>query len=327
MEKKKKITWTGKATTFAMVIAAFLVVFAMDQTGNLSRHTGNMLVPICINIILAVSLNLTVGFLGELTLGHAGFMSVGAYAGCIFAIYTEEFLPMAVRFPMAMLAGGLVAAVFGILIGIPVLRLKGDYLAIVTLAFGEIIRSVIINLEFTGGASGLKGTPQDSTYVIAFAVVLITLFVIMNLVDSKHGRAITAIRDNRIAAEACGINITYYKLLAFVVAGFFAGVAGVLYGHNYSILTAGTFDYNKPIEILVIVVLGGMGRIRGSVIAAIVITVLPEALRLLADYRMMIYAVVLVAVMVVNATNGLDKAMDKLGLDKFFSRRKGKEAA
>lgn len=327
MEKKKKITWTGKATTFAMVIAAFLVVFAMDQTGNLSRHTGNMLVPICINIILAVSLNLTVGFLGELTLGHAGFMSVGAYAGCIFAIYTEEFLPMAVRFPMAMLAGGLVAAVFGILIGIPVLRLKGDYLAIVTLAFGEIIRSVIINLEFTGGASGLKGTPQDSTYVIAFAVVLITLFVIMNLVDSKHGRAITAIRDNRIAAEACGINITYYKLLAFVVAGFFAGVAGVLYGHNYSILTAGTFDYNKSIEILVIVVLGGMGRIRGSVIAAIVITVLPEALRFLADYRMMIYAVVLVAVMVVNATNGLDKAMDKLGLDKFFSRRKGKEAA
>lgn len=326
MEKKSKFAWTGKATTFAMVIAAFLVVFAMDKTGNLSRHMGSMLVPICINIILAVSLNLTVGFLGELTLGHAGFMSVGAYAGCIFAIYTEELLPLAVRFPLAMLIGGLVAAVFGILIGIPVLRLKGDYLAIVTLAFGEIIRSVIINLEFTGGASGLKGTPQDSTYPIAFAVVLITLFVIMNLVDSKHGRAIMAIRDNRIAAEACGINITYYKLLAFVIAGFFAGVAGVLYGHNYSILTAATFDYNKSIEILVIVVLGGMGRIRGSVIAAIVITVLPEALRFLSDYRMMIYAVVLVAVMIINATNGLDRLLDKLGLDKLIKKQE-KEAA
>lgn len=328
MSMKNKFKWNSKFSTFAMVIALFLVVFAMDQTGNLSRHMGNMLVPICINIILAVSLNLTVGFLGELTLGHAGFMSVGAYAGCIFAIYMEELLPMAVRFPLAMVVGGLVAAVFGILIGIPVLRLKGDYLAIVTLAFGEIIRSVIINLEFTGGASGLKGTPQDSTYVIAFVVVLITLFVIMNLVDSKHGRAIMSIRDNRIAAEACGINITYYKLLAFVVASFFAGVAGVLYGHNYSILTAATFDYNKSIEILVIVVLGGMGRIRGSVIAAIAITVLPEALRFLADYRMMIYAVVLVTVMIVNATNGLDKVMDKLGLDKFLSsKKKEKEAA
>ena len=327
MEKKNKLKWTSKATTFAMVIVLFLAVFAMDQTGNLSRHMGSMLVPICINIILAVSLNLTVGFLGELTLGHAGFMSVGAYAGCIFAIYMEELLPMAVRFPLAMLVGGLVAAVFGILIGIPVLRLKGDYLAIVTLAFGEIIRSVIINLEFTGGASGLKGTPQDSTYIISFVVVLVTLFVIMNLVDSKHGRAIMAIRDNRIAAEACGINITYYKLMAFVVAGFFAGVAGVLYGHNYSILTAGTFDYNKSIEILVIVVLGGMGRIRGSVIAAIVITVLPEALRFLADYRMMIYAVVLVTVMIVNATNGLDKVADKLGLDKFLGKKNEKEAA
>lgn len=328
MEKKNKLQWSSKATTFAMVIALFLVVFAMDQTGNMTRHMGSMLVPICINIILAVSLNLTVGFLGELALGHAGFMSVGAYAGCIFAIYAKDMLPMAVRFPLAMLVGGIVAALFGIIIGIPVLRLKGDYLAIVTLAFGEIIRSVIINLDFTGGASGLKGTPQDSTYMIAFVVVLITLFVIMNLVDSKHGRAIMAIRDNRIAAEACGINITYYKLLAFVVSAFFAGIAGVLYGHNYSILTAATFDYNKSIEILVIVVLGGMGRIRGSVVAAILITVLPEALRFLSDYRMLIYAVVLIVVMIANTTGLFDKVVDKLGLDRIFRpAKKKKEAA
>ena len=200
------------------------------------------------------------------------------------------------------LVAALAAAVFGVLIGIPVLRLHGDYLAIVTLAFGEIIRSVIINLEFTGGAAGLKGTPQDSTFVIAFIVVIITLLVIMNLVNSRHGRAIMAIRDNRIAAEASGINVTYFRMLAFVVAAFFAGVAGVLYGHNLSILSAGTFDYNKSIELLVIVVLGGMGSIRGSIISAIIITVLPEALRELADFRMLIYALVLIVMMLLNAS-------------------------
>ena len=294
---KKKKPLAGNLITLAILCALFVLVLILMEAGALTRHIRSMLVPICINIILAVSLNLTVGFLGELTLGHAGFMSVGAYAGCLFSI-----LPTAVRFPLAMLVGGLVAAVFGVLIGIPVLRLHGDYLAIVTLAFGEIIRSVIINLEFTGGAAGLKGTPQDSTFVIAFIVVIITLLVIMNLVNSRHGRAIMAIRDNRIAAEASGINVTYFRMLAFVVAAFFAGVAGVLYGHNLSILSAGTFDYNKSIELLVIVVLGGMGSIRGSIISAIIITVLPEALRELADFRMLIYALVLIVMMLLNAS-------------------------
>ncbi len=329
MQSKKTVV--SKMITYGMVILAFVIVFALDQSGLISRHMRSMLVPIGINIILAVSLNLTVGFLGELTLGHAGFMSVGAYAGCLFSIYTADLLPLAARFPLAMLLGGIVAAVFGIIIGVPVLRLKGDYLAIVTLAFGEIIRSVIINLNFTGGASGLKGTPQDSTYPITFVVILIMLFVIMNLVESKHGRAITAIRDNRIAAEACGINITYYKLLAFVVAAFFAGVAGVLFGHNYSILTAGTFDYNMSIEILVMVVLGGMGSIRGSIIAATVITILPEALRFLEDYRMLIYAVVLIIVMIVNAsprfTGMRDFLSPKTWIAILTKKNNGKEAA
>lgn len=300
--KKKAKPLTGNLITLALVCLLFAVAFILVETGNATRHMRSMLVPICINIILAVSLNLTVGFLGELTLGHAGFMSVGAYAGCLFSIAMEEILPMALRFPLAMLVGGFVAAFFGVLIGIPVLRLHGDYLAIVTLAFGEIIRSVIINLDFTGGAAGLKGTPQDSTFVIAFVVVLITLVAIMNMVNSRYGRAITAIRDNRIAAEACGINVTYFRMLAFVIAAFFAGVAGVLYGHNLSILSASTFDYNKSIELLVIVVLGGMGSIRGSVISAIIITVLPEALRELDDFRMLIYALVLIVMMLLNAS-------------------------
>ena len=299
---KKKKPLAGNLITLAILCVLFVLVLILMEAGALTRHIRSMLVPICINIILAVSLNLTVGFLGELTLGHAGFMSVGAYAGCLFSIAMQDILPTAVRFPLAMLVGGLVAAVFGVLIGIPVLRLHGDYLAIVTLAFGEIIRSVIINLEFTGGAAGLKGTPQDSTFVIAFIVVIITLLVIMNLVNSRHGRAIMAIRDNRIAGEASGINVTYFRMLAFVVAAFFAGVAGVLYGHNLSILSAGTFDYNKSIELLVIVVLGGMGSIRGSVISAIIITVLPEALRELADFRMLIYALVLIVMMLLNAS-------------------------
>ena len=299
---KKKKPLAGNLITLAILCALFVLVLILMEAGALTRHIRSMLVPICINIILAVSLNLTVGFLGELTLGHAGFMSVGAYAGCLFSIAMQDILPTAVRFPLAMLVGGLVAAVFGVLIGIPVLRLHGDYLAIVTLAFGEIIRSVIINLEFTGGAAGLKGTPQDSTFVIAFIVVIITLLVIMNLVNSRHGRAIMAIRDNRIAAEASGINVTYFRMLAFVIAAFFAGVAGVLYGHNLSIFSAGTFDYNKSIELLVIVVLGGMGSIRGSIISAIIITVLPEALRELADFRMLIYALVLIVMMLLNAS-------------------------
>lgn len=299
---KKKKPLAGNLITLAILCVLFVLVLILMEAGALTRHIRSMLVPICINIILAVSLNLTVGFLGELTLGHAGFMSVGAYAGCLFSIAMQDILPTAVRFPLAMLVGGLVAAVFGVLIGIPVLRLHGDYLAIVTLAFGEIIRSIIINLEFTGGAAGLKGTPQDSTFVIAFIVVIITLLVIMNLVNSRHGRAIMAIRDNRIAAEASGINVTYFRMLAFVVAAFFAGVAGVLYGHNLSILSASTFDYNKSIELLVIVVLGGMGSIRGSIISAIIITVLPEALRELADFRMLIYALVLIVMMLLNAS-------------------------
>ncbi len=301
--------------TYAMLIVGFVIVMILIASGAASRHFTSMLVPICINIILALSLNLVVGFLGELSLGHAGFMSVGAYAGCLFSIYTENILSGTIRFPLAILIGGLVAAVFGLIIGIPVLRLKGDYLAIVTLAFGEILRSVIINLNFTGGASGLKGTPQDSTFVIAFVMTMITLFFVINLTNSKYGRAIMSLRDNKIASEACGVNANYYKLITFIISAFFAGIAGVLYGHNFSILNASTFDYNKSIEILVIVVLGGMGSIRGSIISAIIITILPELLRFSSDYRMLIYSLVLIAMMLFSSSPSFASFRNSIGFN------------
>ncbi|MFI3225835.1 MAG: branched-chain amino acid ABC transporter permease [Clostridia bacterium] len=305
--------------TYALVLISFAIIFAMDSFGLTSRQMQSLLVPVCINIILAISLNLVVGFLGELSLGHAGFMSVGAYSGCLFSIYMDGIIPDMLRFPAAMLVGGIVAGIFGLIVGIPVLRLKGDYLAIVTLAFGEIVRSIIINLGITGGAAGLKGTPRDSTFVIAFVVLMITLIFITNITNSRDGRAITSIRDNKIAAEACGLNVNYYKLMVFVVAAFFAGIAGVIYGHNLSVVTASVFDYNKSIEILVIVVLGGMGSIRGSIISAVLITVLPEALRGLQDYRMLIYAVLLIIVMLVSSAEqfaGLRAKLDIKNLRK-----------
>ena len=214
--------------------------------------------------------------------------------------------------------GGLVAAIFGVIIGIPALRLNGDYLAIVTLAFGEIIRSVLNNVKFTGGAGGLKGIDKTSNFTIAYILVILTLIVITNVVHSRHGRAIMAIRDNIIAAQSVGINIVYYKLVAFVGAAFFAGVAGVLYGHNLGILKPSTFDFNKSIEILVIVVLGGMGNITGSVIAAIIITLLPEVLRDLADYRMLIYSIALIVMMLFSSNPTLVEFRKKI-----FKTKKG----
>ena len=310
MKNKKNIVLALNA------VIIYVVIFSLAQFGVLSRHTQSLLVPIGVNIILAVSLNLTVGFLGELTLGHAGFMSVGAYAGCLFTIYCN--LPVWIEFPLALIIGGLVAAIFGVIIGIPALRLNGDYLEIVTLAFGEIIRSVLNNVKFTGGAGGLKGIDKTSNFTIAYILVILTLIVITNVVHSRHGRAIMAIRDNIIAAQSVGINIVYYKLVAFVGAAFFAGVAGVLYGHNLGILKPSTFDFNKSIEILVIVVLGGMGNITGSVIAAIIITLLPEVLRDLADYRMLIYSIALIVMMLFSSNPTLVEFRKKI-----FKTKKG----
>ncbi len=298
----KRITnkLSKKILFFIGAIIVYLFIFELVEMDVLSRHYKSLLVPVGVNIILAVSLNLTVGFLGELTLGHAGFMAVGAYAGCLFSM--NQNLPMIIEFPLALLVGGMVAAIFGLVIGIPALRLKGDYLAIVTLAFGEIVRAVLNTMDAVGGAGGLKGIEKVTDFTPVFVVGIITIILISNLMNSKTGRAICAIRDNRIAAESIGINIIYHKLLVFIIAAFFAGMAGVIYGHNIGILKPVRFDFNKSIEILVMVVMGGMGSIVGAVISAVVITILPELLRDFADYRMLVYSIVLIIMMILNAS-------------------------
>lgn len=324
-----KNTTKTNLITYGMVVAAYIIAEILLKTGHLSSLMQGLLVPLCIYAIMAVSLNLTVGILGELSLGHAGFMCVGAFSSAFFSVCTKEAITNnGLRFFLALLIGAVTAGIFGVLIGIPVLRLRGDYLAIVTLAFGEIIKNIInalyvgkdangfhfsmkdtisLGMEAEGtiimkGAQGITGTPNDSNFTIGILLLLLTLVIVLNLIYSRTGRAIMSVRDNRIAAESVGINITKYKIMAFSISAALAGVGGVLYSHNLSNLTATpkNFGYNQSIMILVFVVLGGMGNIRGSVISAVVLTLLPELLRGLSDYRMLIYSVVLIALMIFN---------------------------
>ena len=306
-----------------IMLLAYALVFVLINSGVLSRQYKSLIVPICVNIMLAVSLNLVTGFLGELSLGHAGFMSIGAYSSALISIALSNTLPPAAAFFIALLCGGILAAFFGFIIGVPVLRLRGDYLAIVTLAFGEIIKSIINYLKFTGGSKGLSKIPLYSDYrnfTIVFIIMVITIVLISNLINSRDGRAIKSIRDNDIAAESIGINISKYKVSAFVIAAGFAGIAGALYAHNVGIIKPSIFDYNKSIEILVFVVLGGMGNIPGSIISAIILTLLPEFLRGADNLRMLLYAVVLIVMMIFNNS----KFKSSLSLNKTY-RKLGKE--
>ena len=316
MKKEKQIlasgqrrrVLSGNAVTLLMIAAIFAFVAVTIYTGTASRQMTSMVISIACYIVMAVSLNLVVGLLGELSLGHAGFVSVGLFTGCLVSLATADVLPMAMRLPLSMLVGGLAAAVVGLVVGLPALRLKGDYLAIVTLGCGEIIKTVITNLKVTGGAKGLNTAAifSDTPTLLPYATVLVFLVVLvmMNLKNSRHGRAIMAIRDNRIAAESNGVDVTYYKLMVFVLAAFFAGMAGTLYGHTLANIKPAQFGYNESIEILVLVVLGGMGSIRGSVIATIILRALPELLRAdwVSDYRMLAYSVLLIVIMLLNAS-------------------------
>lgn len=309
--------------TYAVVIIAYIIMQTLSNQGKLGSAVTGYLVPVCCYVVLAVSLNLLVGVCGELSLGHAGFMGIGAFSGVVLATLLKDSVPSPLlRLILAMLFGGLLAGIIGFIIGIPVLRLQGDYLAIVTLAFGEIMKNLIGNMYvgtdesgfrfaiatakpklvgkgkwILSGAMGINGIKRISTFAVGFGLVLFTLFVVLNLINSKEGRAIKAVRDNRIAAESVGINVTAFRMKAFVVSAFLAGMAGALYGLNFSSLDAAKFNFNTSINILVFVVLGGMGNILGSVISATVLYILPEAMRGLADYRMIIYAVVLILVM------------------------------
>ncbi len=357
MKKKLNLNKSTKDTmiTVGMVVVAYIIMTVMGNAGALSSLMKGLLVPLCIYAIMAVALNLTVGILGELSLGHAGFMCVGAFTSAFFSLCFKETMAAGPRFFIAIIIGALTAALAGLLIGIPVLRLQGDYLAIVTLAFGEIIKNVMnvlyvghdnrgfhfslkdslsLNLEEGGkvlvnGAQGITGTPNDSTFTIGVVLLIISLLVVLNLINSRPGRAIMAIRDNRIAAESVGINITKYKLLAFSISAGLAGLAGVLYAHNLSILQAQpkNFGYNMSIMILVYVVLGGIGNIRGSVISAVILVLLPELLRELNDYRMLIYSIVLIAIMLFNWAPKARLFREKYSLKRIFSKKNAKEEA
>ena len=319
----KNKTVMANVRIYLTVTVAFVVMFFLNSAGLLSSSWKGYLVPICAYISLAVSLNLLVGICGELSLGHAGFMGIGAFTGIVLAALLKNAIASdALRLLIAMLGGGLLAGILGFLIGIPVLRLRGDYLAIVTLAFGEIMKNIIGNMYagtdangfhmaitttkmalgeggkyIINGPMGATGVQKLATFPMGFVLVLFTLFVVLNLVNSKEGRAIKAVRDNRIAAESVGINVTAFRMKAFVVSAVLAGMAGALFGLNYSSITASKFNFNTSINILVFVVMGGMGNILGSVISATVLYVLPEAMRSLEDYRLILYAVVLILVM------------------------------
>ncbi|WP_455683121.1 branched-chain amino acid ABC transporter permease [Thomasclavelia sp.] len=283
--------------SFAITIILYFVMTSLMSAGIISNYWLGIIMIAGINIILATSLNLATGYLGQLTLGHAGFMSVGAYVSALCSIHLE------MPFIGSLLIGSIVAAIIGIVIGIPTLRLKGDYLCIITLAFNEIIRVIMVNLSITNGSKGLVGIPRNTDFTIVFLSAAITVFVIYSIVKSRHGRAIVSIREDETASELAGIPTTYYKILAFAISAFFAGLAGGLYAHYISVISPKVFDYNKSVEILVIVVLGGMGNWKGSIIAAIVMTILPEYLRAFSQYRMLLYAVVLIAAMILKEKN------------------------
>ena len=343
---KRNKTTRKNFLTYGFVILAYAILQGLSAAGHISSSLKGMLVPICAYVVMAVSLNLTVGVLGELSLGHAGFMSVGAFMGVTAAISLQNLIASApARLAVALVVGAVFAGIVGFLVGIPVLRLNGDYLAIVTLAFGEIIKSIFNNLYLgldsrgfhasllqdqtnlaeggkliISGPMGIGGIPKIASFTAGTVLILLCLAVIFNLTNSRQGRAIMAIRDNRIAAESVGIPVTRYKMMAFVTSAAMAGAAGALFALNYSTVVANKFDFNTSILVLVFVVLGGLGNMFGSIIAAAALTILPEALRSFANYRMLIYAIVLILVML--ATN--NPKVKNLFLKIIPTRKKGK---
>ena len=339
----------SRTATFTVVIVAYIVLSIMQSSGSLSRMISSLLVPVCCYIVAAIGLNLNVGFSGELNLGQAGFMSVGGFTAAIVnALLTDAVSNGMVRLGLCIIVGAIVAGFIGWLISIPVLKLEGDYLAIVTLAFGQIIMSLINNLYvgldngalkfgfiqntidlsesgkmIISGPMGVTGNTMLSTFTAGFILILISLLVVFNLMYSKEGRAIQACRDNRIAAETVGIRVSSTKTLAFVLSSALGGAAGALYMMNYSSVAATKFDFNTSILILVYVVLGGLGNMTGTIISTAVLVMLPEMLRFLSSYRMLVYAVVLIVMMIVTNNEHIRAFLESLK-QKF--RRKGAES-
>ncbi|MBQ8345215.1 MAG: branched-chain amino acid ABC transporter permease [Clostridia bacterium] len=339
LQPQSRIQWKYYINYIVIAVIA-LVYTVLSLTGNVSRSDTVLLEKVTIAIILATSLGMVVGFLGELSLGHAGFMCVGAYLGGKVAALLEPVLGNGfATLLIAIVVGGLVAALFGVIVGLPALRLRGDYLAIVTLAFGEIVRSVVMNVpeSWFGGTLGLETPRFDRKYlfIVAFVFVLICLAVVQNLLRSKHGRAITSIRDNEIAARAMGIDVTKYKLVVFTVSAFFAGIAGVLYSYTQSRVQSANFDYNYSIEILVMVVLGGIGSINGSIIAATLVTILNVKLQTvltgdLAVLQNLFYALILIVIVIYKNAPGLKSFRERYNFrvvaDRLFRKKRAKVA-
>ena len=354
MSKKKSMSPASRSAfiNYGIVIVAYVVIQILVGQGMLSNTLQSLLVPVCCYIVMAVSLNLTVGVLGELSLGHAGFMSLGAFSGIIVSFALKDVIAFGpLVLVISIVVGAIIGGIGGVLVGVPVLRLRGDYLAIVTLAFGEIIKNVImvlyvgldenglhfatsqsnLNMAYEGtaiikGPMGAVGVTRLATFTAGFILVMVTLIIVQNLVNSRSGRAILALRDNRIAAESVGISVTKYKLMAFVTSAALAGAAGALFGLNYSSTMATRFDFNTSILILVFVVLGGLGSIRGSIIAAALLYILPEMLRSFAisEYRMLIYAIILILVMLFTNNPQLKELVGKIMPKK--KAKKGGEA-
>ncbi|MFJ5760712.1 branched-chain amino acid ABC transporter permease [Neobacillus sp. NPDC093182] len=304
-----------KVSKFWLFLILAVLIYGIGQgliqTGILNAFYSNMLILMIINIILAVSLHLVIGITGQFSIGHAGFLAVGAYVSAIITMKFE--LP----FVLAIIIGGIVAALAGLLVGIPTLRLRGDYLAIATLGFGEIIRIVFLNIEYVGGAAGMM-VSNMTTWTSAFVCLVITILVISNFTNSRHGRACIAIRENEIAADAMGINTTFYKVAAFAIGSFFAGIAGGLFSHNFYIIQPTNFGFLKSFDILIFVVLGGLGSMSGSVIAAVLLTIISTYLQQYPETRMIIYSIVLVVVMLYRP-QGL---MGTREITEFFGKKK-----
>ena len=286
--------------TFGIVIAAFIACQVMISTGAMTRSLKGQLVPICAYVVMAVSLNLTVGISGELSLGHAGFMSVGAFSGIVMAMWLSKGMGVAnetLCLLLAILTGGAAAGVAGVVIGIPVLRLRGDYLAIVTMAFAEIIRVCFCNFSITGGGKTMSGILKLSTFPRVFWIMVVCVTIMYLFVRSKYGRTVQAIREDYIAASASGINVTYYKVMTFAISAFFAGIGGGIYAHYMTAMIPTNFNFNYSAELLSEVIIGGTGSLTGSIIGAAFLSALPELMREFSTYRMLAYSVVLVLVM------------------------------
>lgn len=302
MTKTKKMSYL---LTVLFIIGLYFLIAVLVNSGIISAYQAGIMNLICINVILAASLNITVGCLGQITIGHAGFMSIGAYTAGLLAEHLQ--LPGVGGYLIGLLLGGILAGAAGVIIGIPALRLRGDYLAIITLAFGEIIRVLIEYFKFTGGAQGLSGIPTYQDFNTFFFLTVICIVLMYSVMTSRFGRAVLAIREDEVAAEASGINTTFYKTLAFALSAVFAGIAGGMYAGNYGVLTAKYFDFNNSINILVMVVLGGMGSFTGAILSAIVLTILPQVLLDFNEYRMIIYSLILIVMMIFRPTGLLGR--------------------